>query len=76
MGIIDGATKFLIETIPQSSGSHSIAADSRRNRIYVPQSAADTTTVGAGICGLPSTGCIAVYQHDVDGEDDRRDHAE
>jgi hypothetical protein len=47
----------------------------QRNRIYVPQSASDTTTVGAGICGA-STGCVAVYQHDVDDKDDQRDHDE
>jgi len=40
----------------QSSGSHSVAADSKRNLIFVPQNAAagtgrDTTNVGAGICG-------------------------
>src|SRR5579872_2380268 len=36
LGVIDG-TSVLIETIPQSSGSHSVAADSERNFIYVPQ---------------------------------------
>jgi hypothetical protein len=67
----------LIETIPQSSGSHSVAADSKRNRIFVPQSAparvvgagGDTTTVGEKICGS-TNGCIAVYSHDVDSSDD------
>ncbi len=38
LGVIDG-TSVLIETIPQSSGSHSVAADSKRNLIFVPQSA-------------------------------------
>src|SRR4029077_10633301 len=55
LGVIDG-TSVLIETVPQSSGSHSVAADSKRNLIFVPQSApvavvgtgGDTTTVGAG----------------------------
>lgn len=78
LGVIDG-TSVLIETIPQSSGSHSVAADSRRNYIFVPQSApvsvvgagGDTTTVGAGICGS-TNGCVAVYVHDVDR--DRDDH--
>jgi hypothetical protein len=78
LGVID-ATSVLIETIPQSTGSHSVAADSRRNRIFVPQVApkavvgagGDTTTVGAGICG-GNNGCVAVYQHDVDEEDDDR----
>ena len=36
LGVIDG-TSVLIETIPQSSGSHSVAADCKRNRIFVPQ---------------------------------------
>jgi hypothetical protein len=78
LGVID-STSVLIETIPQSSNSHSVAADSKRNRIFVPQVApvatvgtgGDVTTVGAGICGT-ANGCVAVYQHDVD-DDDHRD---
>jgi len=87
LGVVD-ATSVLIETIPQSSGSHSVAADSRRNLIFVPQSApvaavgvgGDTTAVGAGICGTANdktgTGCIAVYSHHVDrdGDGDGHDH--
>jgi len=87
LGVID-ATSVLIETVPQSSGSHSVAADSKRNLIFVPQSApvaavgagGDTTAVGAGICGTANdntgTGCIAVYSHHVDrdGDDHDRDH--
>ncbi len=77
LGVINARTNFLIETIPQSSNSHSVAADSRRNLIFVPQVApagvvglgGDTTTVGQGICGGTS-GCIAVYKHDVDDDDD------
>ena len=71
LGVID-ATSVLIETIPQSSGSHSVAADSKRNLIFVPQSApvavvvgGDTTNVGAGICGS-TNGCVGVYIHEVD----------
>jgi len=84
LGVIDG-TSVLIEKIPQSSGSHSVAADSKRNKIFVPQSApaavvgagGDTTTVGAGICGS-NNGCVAVYVHDVDQDkdDDDGDHHE
>jgi hypothetical protein len=67
LGVIDG-TSVLIETIPQSTGSHSVAADSKRNTIFVPQvapfsvvgSGGDTTSVGAGICGS-TTGCVGVY---------------
>ena len=72
LGVIDG-TSVLVETIPQSTGSHSVAADSERNTIFVPQVApaavvgtgGDTTSVGAGICGS-NNGCVAVYFHDVD----------
>jgi hypothetical protein len=67
LGVVDGAS-VLIETIPQGSGSHSVAADCNRNTIYVPQTApfsvvgsgGDTTGVSAGICGSMN-GCVAVY---------------
>lgn len=79
LGVID-ATSVLIEKIPQSSGSHSVAADSERNEIYVPQvapksvvgSGGDITTVGQGICGSMN-GCVAVYVHDVDEDRDEDD---
>jgi hypothetical protein len=69
LGVIDG-TSVLVETIPQGSSSHSVAADCNRNRIYVPQAApfvspsmpGDTTAVSAGICGTMN-GCVAVYVH-------------
>jgi len=68
LGVID-FTSVLIEKIPQSSNSHSVAADSKRNLIFVPQVApasvvgagGDITTVGAGICGSNS-GCVGVYK--------------
>jgi len=68
LGVIDAHTNLLIETIPQSQNSHSVACDSQRNRIYVPQVAhvavvgpgGDSTDVGTGICGTRN-GCIAVY---------------
>ena len=77
LGVIDANTNLLIEKIPQSSNSHSVAADSERNLIFVPQvapvavvgSGGDTTNVGAGICGS-SQGCVAVYQHKVGDRDD------
>jgi hypothetical protein len=73
LGVIDG-TSVLIETIPQGSGSHSVAADCSRNRIYVPQvapvsvvgSGGDTNGVSAGICGSMS-GCVGVYTHPTNG---------
>jgi hypothetical protein len=77
LGVIDG-TSVLIETVPQGSASHSVAADCKLNRIYVPEAApksvvglgGDTTTVGAGICG-GTNGCVAVY---VDTKAQDNDH--
>jgi hypothetical protein len=77
LGVIDG-TSVLIETVPQGSGSHSVAADSERNLIFVPQVApvavvgagGDTTAVGAGICG-GTNGCVGVFIHNVDRDKDR-----
>lgn len=82
LGVIDGESNLLIETIPQSSVSNSVAADSRRNRVFVPQVApiavvgpdGDSTAVGAGICGTNS-GCVAIYLHDIDEDDADGGHA-
>lgn len=60
LGVINARTNLLVETIPQSAASHSVAADSRRNFIYVPQSAGALGSTSAGICGS-TAGCIAVY---------------
>ena len=69
LGVVDAETKFFIESIPQSSNSHSVAADALRNLIFVPQVApaavvgagGDVTTNGQGICGT-TNGCVAVYR--------------
>lgn len=75
LGIIDATSNILVSTIPQGSGSHSVAADSIRNTIYVPQvvpqNASNTSQPGAGggdttgvskqTCGS-NNGCIVVYQ--------------
>jgi hypothetical protein len=37
LGVINAGSNFLIETIPASSNSHSVAADSRRNLIFLPE---------------------------------------
>jgi hypothetical protein len=80
LGVVD-STSVLVETIPQSSGSHSVATDSKHNYIFVPQiwTRAPGTSVPAGdantVNGGPATvgqltcggvnGCIAVYQHSL-----------
>ena len=83
LGVIDAITNTLIETVPQGSGSHSVAADSKRNLIFVPQvapvsvvgSGGDTTTVGQNLCGS-TNGCVVVFQHKVDSHDHDGDHDE
>jgi len=79
LGGIAAATNLLIEKIPQGQNSHSVAADSKRNLIFVPQTGptpavpnGDTTDTGAGICG-GNNGCVAVYSHRVDRDRDDRD---
>lgn len=75
LGVVSAETKFFIEAIPQSSNSHSVAADALHNLIFVPQVApnsvvgagGDVTTVGEGICG-GRNGCVAVYRHDEDDD--------
>jgi hypothetical protein len=81
LGIVNDSS-VLVKTIPQSSGSHSVAADERRNTIFVPQVAtgviggdtnttdgAGTATVGQLLCGT-SNGCIVVYHHMTDDRED------
>jgi hypothetical protein len=71
LGVVD-ITSVLLETIPVSSGTHSVAADSNFNYIFVPQVGTipvvgiggDTTTNGVAICGT-NNGCVAVYQHNT-----------
>jgi len=81
LGVIDAGTNKLIEKVRQSSNSHSVAAASKGNFIFVPQvapvavvgSGGDTTTVGAGICGT-NNGCVAVFQHKVNDKKDVADN--
>jgi hypothetical protein len=75
LGIIDATSNILVSTIPQGGGSHSVAADSIRNTIYVPQvvpfnpsntaqpgaGSGDKTGVSKQTCGS-NNGCIVVYQ--------------
>jgi len=82
LGVVNAATNTLIEKVPQSSNSHSVAADAKRNFIFVPEvapasivgSGGDTTTVGQGICGQATNGCVGVFQHKVPGNDHDHDH--
>jgi hypothetical protein len=90
LGVVN-ITSVLVETIPQSSPTHSVAADSKRNRIFVPQAftsagsvgtdkntipgTTPTQTVGQQLCGS-SNGCVVVYEHDVDEHEDHDDQGD
>jgi hypothetical protein len=84
LGIVNDSS-VLVKTIPQSSNSHSVAADERRNLIFVPQVATgviggdtnttagpNSPTVGQLLCNS-NAGCIAVYLHKTDDDDDDAD---
>jgi hypothetical protein len=79
LGIVNDSS-VLVKAIPQSSGSHSVAADSKRNLIFVPQvftgtapitgdvnttAGPNTPTVGQLLCNS-SAGCVVVYKHDIE----------
>jgi hypothetical protein len=90
LGVVDG-TSVLVESIPQSSGSHSVATDSKRNLIFVPQiwtrpagavPAGDANTIAGGsatvgelLCG-GQNGCVVVYRHDEDNDNDANESHE
>jgi hypothetical protein len=48
LGVIDALTNLLIEKVPQGSNSHSVAADSKRNLIFVPQVAPQPANIVTG----------------------------
>jgi hypothetical protein len=86
LGIVNDSS-VLVKSIPQSSGSHSVAADEKRNAIFVPQVAtgpnliggdtnttdgSGTATVGQLLCGT-NNGCVVVYYHKTGDDDDDAD---
>ena len=57
LGVVNAQTNFLVETIPSSDGSHSVAADSKRNLIFLPE-VCTTAPPAPGIAGAPpNVGC-------------------
>jgi hypothetical protein len=84
LGVVDSSS-VLVETIPQSSGSHSVATDSMHNYIFVPQiwtrpagstvPAGDANTVAGGTTTVSEllcggvNGCVVVYQHNPAADD-------
>jgi hypothetical protein len=77
LGVADAGPPASVDgTFPSASGSHSVAADPRRNQVYVPirgnKGTSPPTTPGATICssvndvfgnpGNDDLGCIAIYK--------------
>jgi DNA-binding beta-propeller fold protein YncE len=52
LGVVETDSNTLVELVPTATGSHSVAADARRNHIFVPENAA----------GCPANGCVAVFE--------------
>jgi DNA-binding beta-propeller fold protein YncE len=52
MGVIDADTNTAVEAVHTGAGAHSVAADARTNRIYVPVDVPDTQC---------PQGCLAVF---------------
>jgi DNA-binding beta-propeller fold protein YncE len=52
LGVIDASTKKWVANLPTGTGAHSVAADSKTNKIFVPLAAGPACP----------TGCVAVYQ--------------
>ena len=82
--MIDAKTNTLIETVPQGSGSHSVAAELQAQldlrsagstgwpvNGFGVGSGGDTTTVGANLCGS-TNGCVVVFKHNVKSNGPRR----
>ena len=45
LGVVDALTRTLVESIPTSTNSHSVAADRFTNHIFVPLTAGAANTV-------------------------------
>jgi hypothetical protein len=52
LGIVDAETNVWIQNAPTSPNSHSVAADPRSNRIYVPLTAGTTSPCVRGCIGV------------------------
>lgn len=59
---------------PPAASSHSVAADPRRNQVYVPIGSNSSTVCGSLPGGSNALGCIAVYTTPNDDVADNRDH--
>ena len=77
LGVVSASSNFLVETVPSSSNSHSVAADSKRNLIFLPE-VCTTAPPAPGIAGAPpNVGCDTnktvatgnTVSHDVCGGD-------
>jgi hypothetical protein len=54
LGVVDAETNLWIQNVPTSPNSHSVAANSRTNDVFVPLTAGSTSPCLAG--------CIGVYE--------------
>jgi sugar lactone lactonase YvrE len=72
LSVVDTTTNSLVENVTTATGSHSVAADSSLNHIFVPENAAGCVRDGTPV------GCVAVFESGAPGraadDNDKRDN--
>ena len=78
LGVIDAETNMFLQALPSGASGHSVAAFRETNHVFVPigiPSATIPTDTCAAMLGFPAkTGCIAVYAHEDEVDEDSNDH--
>jgi hypothetical protein len=78
VGVIDAERDMFLQTSPSGASAHSVAAFRETNHVFVPigiPSATIPTDTCAAMFGLPAKqGCIAVYAHEDEVDEDSIDH--
>lgn len=77
LGVIDAETDTFLQTVPSGAAAHSVSAFRENNHVFVPIGV-PTPSIPTDTCavmfGLPAnTGCIAVYAHEDETQEDSND---
>jgi DNA-binding beta-propeller fold protein YncE len=78
LGVIDAETNTFLQVVPSGPGAHSVSAFRETNHVFVPigvPTATMPTDTCAAMFGFPAkAGCIAVYAHENEVDEDTNDH--
>jgi hypothetical protein len=77
LGVLDAETDTFLQNVPSGPGAHSVAAFRETNHVFVPIGI-PTATIPTDTCATlfgfpPKTGCIAVYTHENELDEDTSD---